>query len=644
MTMPDLMGFHHRSAMLLVCASRLLRLLLLPFALVVAMPSDVAFAQELLLNRSFESPVAPSNGNNLYASIPNWSMVAQGNTDPNPFNIVKPYSSYCCNQAVTTPTGGGSQYLDISGTWGQIRQSFTLNQAGTVKFSGWFSTRDGTTALTGSALYLKNSGGSTVAIVTVDFASTDPAGSWKQGVSENIWLSAGTYYFEAYIPNPANFDLASVQLQTPLSLGSATAMRQCPVTPQYVPGTLAGWNFNTPSNTITQDGYYDSNWSLSFWTTNGTGADLSRLAGQASNITFGPGLSALVSGTVSNLKPINGSWSVSVPTLAAAISTGSYAQVSFSTASSYEASRLVLSGSFNFYTPTGTYQQAAYLSTSPTFSTYTELFRDQQVNATPPTYAIKPLLSQGTTYYIRVYFYNVTVTSNPDGTVIWDDWHIGASNCSSLNPATDSGSGISGTPKQIIDNITSNDSVNGWSAVLGSSGNATISKQGTWPAGILLDTTTGALSIDANSAAGTYTLTYRLCDRAPSPVCSDSTIALSLSQHLTVSKSSTVLSDPVNGTANPKAIPGAIVRYCLIVTNPPGNPTATAISLTDALPTGQVIFQSGTIRINGSLTSANCDYANSTPGGSENGGVVQAILADLPGGAASGLYYDVVVR
>lgn len=644
MTMPDLMRFHHHSAMLFDRALRFLRLLLVPFALLVAMVSDVASAQEMLLNRSFESPVASSNGNNLYASIPNWSIVIQGNTDPKPFNIVKPYSGYCCNQAVATPTGGGSQYLDISGTWGQIRQSFTLSQAGTVKFSGWFSTRDGTTALTGSAIYLKNSGGSTVATVTVDFASTDPAGSWKQGVSENIWLSAGTYYFEAYIPNPANFDLASVQLQTPLSLGSAMAMNQCPVTPQYVPGTLAGWNFNAPSNTITQDGYFDSNWSLSFWTTNGTGADSSRLAGQSSDITFGPGLSALVSGTVSNLKPINGSWPVSVPTLAAAISTGSYAQVSFSTTSSYEASRLVLSGSFNFYTPSGTYQQAAYLSTSPTFTTYTELFRDQQVNATPPTYAIKPLLAQGTTYYIRVYFYNVTAASNPDGTVVWDDWHIAASSCSSLNPAADSGNGISGTPKQIIANITSNDSVNGWSADLGITGNATISKQGTWPAGILLDTTTGALSIDANSAAGTYILTYRLCDRAPIPVCSDSTIALSLSQHLTVSKSSTVLSDPVNGSVNPKAIPGAIVRYCLIVTNPPGNPTATAINLTDALPTGQVNFQSGTIRINGLLASANCDYANSTPGGSENGGVIQASLPDVPGGASSGLYYDVVVR
>ena len=54
---------------------------------------------------------------------------------------------------------------------------------------------------------------------------------------------------------------------------------------------------------------------------------------------------------------------------------------------------------------------------------------------------------------------------------------------------------------------------------------------------------------------------------------------------LAIAKSSTLVSDPVNGTANPKAIPGAIVRYILTVQN--SGPTATdsnSVFVVDSLP------------------------------------------------------------
>ena len=41
---------------------------------------------------------------------------------------------------------------------------------------------------------------------------------------------------------------------------------------------------------------------------------------------------------------------------------------------------------------------------------------------------------------------------------------------------------------------------------------------------------------------------------------------------LTVVKLSTVVSDPVNGSTNPKRIPGAVIEYQVIVTNPAANP------------------------------------------------------------------------
>ena len=54
---------------------------------------------------------------------------------------------------------------------------------------------------------------------------------------------------------------------------------------------------------------------------------------------------------------------------------------------------------------------------------------------------------------------------------------------------------------------------------------------------------------------------------------------------LTVVKLSAVYSDPVNGTVNPKAIPGAVVEYQVIVTNPAANPVdANTVFVRDPLP------------------------------------------------------------
>ncbi len=54
---------------------------------------------------------------------------------------------------------------------------------------------------------------------------------------------------------------------------------------------------------------------------------------------------------------------------------------------------------------------------------------------------------------------------------------------------------------------------------------------------------------------------------------------------LTISKTSSVVSDPVNGTTNPKRIPGAVVQYEITVSNGAGAATATSVAITDSLNT-----------------------------------------------------------
>ena len=50
--------------------------------------------------------------------------------------------------------------------------------------------------------------------------------------------------------------------------------------------------------------------------------------------------------------------------------------------------------------------------------------------------------------------------------------------------------------------------------------------------------------------------------------------------NISVAKTSTIISDPVNGSTNPMAIPGAVVEYCIVVSNAAGA-TATGINVTD---------------------------------------------------------------
>jgi uncharacterized repeat protein (TIGR01451 family) len=96
---------------------------------------------------------------------------------------------------------------------------------------------------------------------------------------------------------------------------------------------------------------------------------------------------------------------------------------------------------------------------------------------------------------------------------------------------------------------------------------------------------------------------------------------------LTVSKTNRVIDDPVNGTTDPKAIPGATVEYCIAVSNGAGSATATNIVISDVLP-ADLTFVSGSIRINGALDgSGNCTGGD--PGGSIAAGTITAPLIDV---------------
>lgn len=71
---------------------------------------------------------------------------------------------------------------------------------------------------------------------------------------------------------------------------------------------------------------------------------------------------------------------------------------------------------------------------------------------------------------------------------------------------------------------------------------------------------------------------------------------------MTVTKTSKIIDDPVNGTSSPKAIPGATIEYCIVVANAAGAATATAIAVDDALPADVSYLSSFGVFVNGNAS------------------------------------------
>lgn len=119
---------------------------------------------------------------------------------------------------------------------------------------------------------------------------------------------------------------------------------------------------------------------------------------------------------------------------------------------------------------------------------------------------------------------------------------------------------------------------------------------------------------------------------------------------LGVTKVSTLISDPVNGTTNPRAMPGAIMEYCILVQNP-GSGTATNVIGTDTIPAA-LTYTVGSMlsgpTCGGATTAEDEDAAgadDSDPfGASVSGTVLTATAASLAPGAGFALKFRTTIK
>lgn len=221
--------------------------------------SSAAQAQELLLNPSFEAPVTPANGNNLYATIPDWTVINVVPAQAQPFNVVRPWFLYSGNPTAT-PVGGGVQYLDIASASGTIRQTIIVPSTGMIDISGWFSVRDFPQALSGLNINLRTPGGTLVATTNTSFTIFDPIGLWKQAAIANIPLTAGSYILEVEVPNYANVDLLSAVFKPGLAVAKTSIAFSDPqngtANPKLIPGGLIEYTISVtspPSYSVTSN-------------------------------------------------------------------------------------------------------------------------------------------------------------------------------------------------------------------------------------------------------------------------------------------------------------------------------------------------------------------------------------------------------
>ena len=121
------------------------------------------------------------------------------------------------------------------------------------------------------------------------------------------------------------------------------------------------------------------------------------------------------------------------------------------------------------------------------------------------------------------------------------------------------------------------------------------------------------------------------------------------STSMSVTKISSILSDPVNGTTNPKRIPDAIVQYCILISNS-GISSADSVVATDDL-SGPFTYTPGSMRSGsncGSATTVEDDNATGTDesdpyGASLSGSTITATAATLAPASSFALTFQVTL-
>lgn len=119
-----------------------------------------------------------------------------------------------------------------------------------------------------------------------------------------------------------------------------------------------------------------------------------------------------------------------------------------------------------------------------------------------------------------------------------------------------------------------------------------------------------------------------------------------ISAQITVTKSSSVISDPFNLLVNPKRIPGATVRYTITVTNSAtAGAAATAVTLSDTVD-ANTSYVSPSITVDGGATGTDANDGVDASGFDvrQSAGVVTVVIGAMAANSTHTITFDVTVN
>lgn len=112
---------------------------------------------------------------------------------------------------------------------------------------------------------------------------------------------------------------------------------------------------------------------------------------------------------------------------------------------------------------------------------------------------------------------------------------------------------------------------------------------------------------------------------------------------LSVVKTSTIVSDPLNGTTNPKNIPGAVVGYCITVTNAAGGAAANNVAVSDPLPAQTTYDSTYGVFTNGTATcTSDAGTTKTTPAAGTT--IVSGTIPTVAAGSTRSVYFQVTIN
>ncbi|MEX2207313.1 MAG: hypothetical protein WEF50_13880 [Myxococcota bacterium] len=135
-------------------------------------------------------------------------------------------------------------------------------------------------------------------------------------------------------------------------------------------------------------------------------------------------------------------------------------------------------------------------------------------------------------------------------------------------------------------------------------------------------------------------------DAANDASYSDSGAYQVASADVTITKTETLISDPINAGVNPRHIPGAVVEYEVTVTNDALSAfPATTLTISDVLP-GDVTFATDTYGAGFGIDLDGLALSNAVDAdaGSEAGGTVTVTVPTLAAGASAVITFQVTVN